>query len=129
MRAKQSGEEALAQTIRDLIDLAETTLANELADRQLTLEGLLKGLRREVAAILDSPTASVVLFKPGGKYYTTEAWRIPPRVPSEIRPGRMRETTGPYDMEYSPDFHRIDGGAVLVESQEPWGYPFLFPNE
>jgi hypothetical protein len=129
MGTKQSGEEALAQTIRDLVDLAETTLNNDLADRQLILEGLLKGLRTEAAAVLDQPTVSVVLFKPDGKYYMTEAWRIPPRVPSETRPGSLRETTGPYDMEHSPDFHRIDGGAVLVESQEPWGYPFLFPNE
>lgn len=30
-------------------------------------------------------------------------------------------------MELSPDFRRIDGGAVLVDSQEPWGYPHLFP--
>lgn len=61
--------------------------------------------------------AQVVLFKPGGKYYTEEEWAIPDGA------------IGPYDMERSPDFRRIGGtGAVLVESQEPWGYPHLFPG-
>ena len=58
-------------------------------------------------------TARVVLFKPSGKYYTEESWRIPDRA------------VGPYDMDRSPDFRRIDGGAVLVDTQEPWGYPHL----
>ena len=57
--------------------------------------------------------AKVILFKPGGKYYTEEEWRIP------------EGAIGPYDMWGSPDFRRIDNGPVLVETQEPWGYPFL----
>jgi hypothetical protein len=60
--------------------------------------------------------AEVTLFKASGKYYTTEKWRVP------------AGTIGPYDMEDSPDFRRISGGAVLVGTQEPWGYPHLFPG-
>jgi hypothetical protein len=61
--------------------------------------------------------ARVILFKESGKYYTEEEWEIPEKA------------IGPYDMERSPDFRRIGNGAVLVETQEPWGYPHLFPNE
>ena len=60
-------------------------------------------------------TVEVTLFKPGGKCYTVESWRIP------------EDAIGPYDMDRSPDFRRIDGGHVLVEAQEPWGFPYLFP--
>jgi len=59
---------------------------------------------------------NVVLFKPSGKFYTEEPWRIPDGAIS------------PYDMDRSPDFRRIGGGPVLIESQEPWGYPHLFPG-
>lgn len=62
---------------------------------------------------MSSRTARVVLFKPSGKYYTEESWSIPDNA------------IGPYDMYRSRDFRRIDGGKVLVEAQEPWGYPFL----
>lgn len=59
--------------------------------------------------------ARVTLFKPSGKYYTEEYWDIP------------EGAIGPYDMERSEDFRRIGGtGAVLVESDEPWGFPHLF---
>lgn len=61
--------------------------------------------------------ATMILFKPTGKYYTEDHWRIPDGA------------VGPYDMRDSPDFRRIGGGAVLVETQEPWGYPHLFPGE
>jgi hypothetical protein len=61
--------------------------------------------------------ALVILFKPSGKYYTSEEWRIPAGA------------IGPFDMKDSPDFRRIGGGAVLVETQEPWGYPQLFPGD
>lgn len=61
-------------------------------------------------------TALVELFKPSGKYYTEERWRIP------------NGAIGPYDMSTSPDFRRIDGGAVVVLAQEPWGFPHLFPG-
>jgi hypothetical protein len=57
--------------------------------------------------------AKVTLFKPSGKYYTEEEWAIP------------SDAKGPHDMANSPDFRRIDGGVVLVDAQEPWGYPFL----
>ena len=62
-----------------------------------------------------STTANVILFKPSGKYYTEEPWEVPDRA------------IGPYDMVRSKDFRRIDGGAVLIETQEPWGFPHLFP--
>jgi len=58
----------------------------------------------------------VTLFKPSGKFYTSEDWRIP------------EEAIGPFDMGKSPDFRRIDGGAVLVPSHSPWGFPHLFPS-
>lgn len=59
--------------------------------------------------------ARVILFKPNGKYYTEEYWDIP------------EEAIDPYDMRHSLDFRRISGtGAVLVTSDEPWGYPHLF---
>lgn len=65
-----------------------------------------------------TPTAEVILFKASGKFYTEEQWRIP------------ADAIGPYDMAKSPDFRRINGvGAVLVKTQEPWGYPHLFPGE
>jgi hypothetical protein len=57
--------------------------------------------------------ADVVLFKPSGKYYSTESWAIP------------RGAVSPSDMDWSPDYHTIDGGSILVETQEPWGYPHL----
>jgi len=57
----------------------------------------------------------VELFKPSGKYYTTEQWEVP------------KGAIGPYDMRRSESFRRIDGGAVLVTSQG-WGYPQLFPG-
>lgn len=65
--------------------------------------------------------AKVILFKPSGKYYTEEEWEIP-----KVQTGVYR---GPAVMIDSPDFHRIDGGAVLVKTQEPWGYPHLFPGK
>lgn len=60
--------------------------------------------------------AEIELFKPSGKYYTTDWWEVPAGA------------IGPYDMKDSPDFRRIDGGAVLVLTQEPWGFPHLFPG-
>jgi len=72
--------------------------------------------------------AKVILFKRSGKYYTEEEWRVPADVPRESGDGR-RPVLGPYDMEHSMDFRRIDGGAVLVETQVPWGYPFLIMPE
>lgn len=74
--------------------------------------------------------ATVLLFKPSGKYYTEEKWAVPERVPdfSPQRGNYMRAVMGPYDLEHSPDFRRIDGGAVLVVTQEPWGFPHLFPG-
>ena len=77
--------------------------------------------RREAPAAPEAeagvPTvARATLFRASGKYYTEEDWRIPTKA------------IGPYDMERSPDFRRIDGGAVLIEAQEPWGFPHLFPG-
>jgi hypothetical protein len=71
--------------------------------------------------------AKVILFKPSGKYYTEEEWEIPETIPdySPQRGHYRREVLIPADMRHSKDFRRISGGAVLVESQEPWGYPHL----
>lgn len=60
--------------------------------------------------------AKVILFTPSGRYYTEDEWEIP------------EDSVGPADMWWSPDFRRIDGGPVLVDTQEPWGYPHLFLN-
>jgi hypothetical protein len=57
--------------------------------------------------------AKVILFKSSGKYYTEEEWEVPEGIIT------------PADMRLSPDFRRIDNGKVLVETQEPWGYPHL----
>jgi hypothetical protein len=65
--------------------------------------------------------AAVMLFKPSGKYYSEESWRIP-------APPTPTSASLPQDMLHSPDFHRIDGGPVLV-MDGPWGYPHLFPAE
>lgn len=70
-------------------------------------------------------TATVTLFKDTGKYYTIEPWAVPVNA------------IGPWDMEMSPDFRRINGGAVLVDSDAAshypeatnWGFPQLIPSE
>jgi hypothetical protein len=59
-----------------------------------------------------------MLFKPSGKYYTEEYWVVP-HAPSNYHPACMIE---------SPDFRRIGGGAVLVDDEEVWGWPHLFPG-
>jgi len=58
-------------------------------------------------------TATVILFKGTGKYYTEEEWEIPVNA------------IGPYDMKNSPNFHRITEGKILVITQEPWNFPHL----
>lgn len=84
--------------------------------------------------------AIVILFKPTGKYYTEEEWIIPtqeeidaasPPQPSSFSEGKVSAAYPfiPYCMRFSPDFRRIAGGAVLVPTQEPWGYPHLIPGE
>jgi hypothetical protein len=67
--------------------------------------------RREDAGMVTY--ARVILFRESGKYYTEEEWRIP------------EGAIGPHDMTRSPDFRRIGTGPVLVDTQEPWGYPWL----
>lgn len=64
-----------------------------------------------------SGKARVILFRRSGKYYTEEYWDIP------------KGAIIPAAMEDSPDFRRIEGGPVLVDTQEPWGYPHLFPSD
>lgn len=73
--------------------------------------------------------ATIILFKPSGKYYTEETWRVP--TPEEVvwNGGRPGDAVGPYCMRFSPDFRRIAGGPVLVSTQEPWGYPHLIVQE
>jgi hypothetical protein len=66
-------------------------------------------------------TVSVTLFRPSGKYYTSESWRVPPGAD---RVDQMCE---------SIDFRQINGGAVLVEADalpqfpndENWGVPHM----
>lgn len=60
--------------------------------------------------------ARVILFKESGKYYTQEDWEVP------------ENCIVPAHMDLSKDFRRIGNGAVLVVTQEPWGYPHLFPG-
>lgn len=72
--------------------------------------------RTATAAADDALRVMVILFKPSGKFYTEESWRVPVGA------------IGPYDMDRSPDFRRISGGAVLIATQEPWGCPHLFPG-
>jgi hypothetical protein len=72
--------------------------------------------------------AKVILFKDSGKYYTEEEWEIPTHEEVLERGGYGGDSVGPFCMQYSKDFRRIGhGGAVLVDTQEPWGYPHLFP--
>lgn len=61
--------------------------------------------------------ARVLLFNANGKYKYEEHWQTP------------SDAIGPYDLLRSPDFRRTQGGAVLVETQEPWGFPHLFPGQ
>lgn len=79
-------------------------------------DGMFESVENRECDMADTPRATVILFKPSGKYYTEEDWIIP------------EGATGPYDMKRSPDFRRIGDGAVLVDTQEPWGYPHLFPG-
>jgi hypothetical protein len=74
--------------------------------------------------------AKVILFRHSGKYYTEEHWEVPEEVDdwSSYRGNFRRPVVGPYDMSQSKDFRRISGGPVLVVTQEPWGYPHIFPG-
>lgn len=75
--------------------------------------------------------AEVFLFRKSGKYYTEEEWEIPTELTDTRADGTeyTREAIGPYDMIHSPNFRRIDGGPVLVITQEPWGFPCLLMPE
>jgi len=116
-----------AESVNALVDAAEDRL-NEDGDRQHILESLISGIR---AALAVERKASVILFKASGKYYTEEEWRIPALV-KDSSPARgefVRAAILPSDMKQSPDFRRIDNGPVLIESQDPWGYPWLIMPE
>lgn len=117
----------LKAKVLDLVGWAEHAMNDEDQDRQLILEALITKLRE---ATPEPKRAKVILFKPSGKYYTEEEWEIPAvvRDMSAARGKFTREAIVPVDMLHSPDFRRIEGGPVLVESQEPWGYPHLFPG-
>ncbi len=99
-----------------LRELAEKAEANAWDEHEHeTLERVIDELRRLAGS---APThATVILFKPSGKYYTEERWIIPERAIT------------PHEMDRSPDFRRIGGGVVLVPAQEPWGYPALLVGE
>ena len=83
-------------------------------------------LRLEIIKRTEDPVrATVILFKESGKYYTEEQWIIPDADQVSAGGGNNGDTTTPYCMKYSPDFHRVSNGPVLVPTQEPWGYPHL----
>lgn len=87
-----------------------------------------------IEAIRTGPTKGrvrVILFRRSGKYYTEEEWRLPDEVNDRSHDGidYTRPPILPSDMDQSVDFRRIDGGPVLVESQEPWGHPWIFPGK
>lgn len=102
-----NGERILA-----LVELAETKLNDEHADRQYLLETLINDVRH-VLRPEPERRAKVILFKASGRNYAQEEWRIP------------EGAIDPEDMSRSPDFHQLIGGTVLVPEQEPWGYPHL----
>lgn len=102
---------AVAQKLVEITneDLAQFAHVHDANDRCL---------KNRFGPLCEWLTVEVVLFKPDGKYYTEEKWRV------------HKDTLGPYDVAgSSPDFRRIDGGPVLVPTQEPWGFPHLFPGE
>jgi len=100
---------AIQTRIRELVRESDRGRGN--ISSQERLERLTRDLMRLAG---QPPThAAVILFKPGGKYYTEESWRIP------------EGAIGPWDMANSPDFTSRPGWFVLVPDQEPWGYPFL----
>lgn len=74
--------------------------------------------------------AKVILFKDSGKYYTEEEWEIPTEEELEekqeyIELPYRHYLSLPTCMYLSKDFRRIGKGAVLVVTQEPWGFPHL----
>lgn len=124
------------EEIADRIDALRVSVHQQALDRTSysphdALRGLLIELNKLTQSLRAPKKATVILFKPSGKYYTQEEWTIPDSVPdhSELRGAFKRKVVGPYDLRHSPDFRRIGGGAVLVPEQEPWGYPHLFPAE
>jgi hypothetical protein len=75
--------------------------------------------------------AKVILFKESGKYYTEEKWEIPTKEELAEKQKGIKfpwYEFMPGCMLLSKDFRRIGNGSVLIESQEPWGFPHLFPN-
>jgi hypothetical protein len=82
----------------------------------LTVAGTARAL--DILVQKDSPKkATVILFKDSGRYYTEEEWEIP------------ADAIGPHDMKRSKDFRRIEGGSVVIPTQEPWGYPYVIIPE
>jgi hypothetical protein len=75
--------------------------------------------------------AKVLLFKDSGKYYTEQEWEIPTADELHKIQETMPKEYRVYDfmpncMIFSKDFKRTGGtGPVLVETQEPWGFPCL----
>jgi hypothetical protein len=69
----------------------------------------------------------VTLFRASGKYYTEEDWELPTADEIVERGGSRGDYYAPQTaMRYSENFRQIDAlGPVLIDSQEPWGYPGL----
>jgi len=106
MTTNENAEDVKARLRALLDDLAVTMDYRTFADRV-----------KYVAGPRPRPAVMVELYKPNGKYYTEESWRIP------------KGAIGPYDMRNSPDFRRISDGPVLIPAQEPWGFPYLIMPE
>ncbi|MCA1806267.1 MAG: hypothetical protein LC687_00080 [Actinobacteria bacterium] len=68
-------------------------------------------------ACLVHRTVKVTIFKESGKYYTEERWAIP------------EGAIAPYDMDKAPEAQKWKGWQILVNSQEPWGYPHLLRRQ
>lgn len=94
------------------------------------IESLSAAKLNEIDSLIElRKKAKVILFKASGKYYTEEEWEIPTQEEVIERGGNPGDSVVPYCMQFSKDFRRIGGdGAVLIETQEPWGYPHLIPG-
>lgn len=103
----------LQQELRNLRNFARV-LPDDMVLFDFSLHDI-KSSIRIIIRFLDSPTARVILFDFDGALVGEEEWRIPP-------PATVGTPNRPSDLGGSPDFHRINGGAVLVPEQE------VFPN-
>lgn len=75
----------------------------------------------------------VTLFKLSGALAAVELWEPPSddllatayRYARTLDGKTTLKAIGPACMKFSKDFRRINGGPVLIEAQDPWGFPHL----